>query len=410
MRLPYDTSVLDPYDLSDPMAAIVGSAVFEPLYRLSAQGLPYASLADGLPQQQGGVTRVWLRKGLRSALGRPLDARDVVHSVQRARAGGAAGLLANIPTPRVDRADARACVFGQVEPQLLAQVLASPLLALSSRQSTPAQPDGTGAFRAEPSPQRLLLRRNEHAARGPGLLDRIIVQRATTLAEPLRAFEAHQTDVGWHGAGLHQQLADARPFDFGMAAWVVLHTGQQLGSWNAPGVAQRLLDGIPRARLAHLALELTDSQAPSQPYAGPPCDLLVPSESAHLVEVARTLASILSSPGHEITVTPVSQTEVRRAVQKHDFGMLVNLVRPVGPPGLATLVALATADSPDDGRSSGRHPPRLSQYAPQVLARTLRLGVVGHIKVRGAATPSVRLVGQPGSDGWDLGGAYRIER
>lgn len=406
--IPYDTSRLDPYDLFDPMSALVGSSVFDPVYALDANGNLYAALADGMPQHEGRITRVRMREGLQSARGIPIDARDLVRSVERARRAGAVALLADIPVGSVDKSDNRAAVFRDTDPAVLAQTLASPLVALTSRISTPISPDGTGAFRAEPSPSRLVLTRNRCAARGPAYLDDIVLLRAADLAEPLRAFEAQTVDIGWLGTGYHQPRPNAVAFDLGAIAWAVLRTGRDAKEWGEPGVAQRLLDAIDPSRLAHLALRNLPAPTGSPAWGGAPCELLAPSSSPHLAEIGRTLASILSAPSHEVTLSLLPSNDIAQRRKSGAYALLLDLVRPVGPAGVATLVALATADQGAQARSIVRHPPRLSSFAPRALARTLRLGVIGEIRVAGATIPALKMAAARDGYGWDLGSSHRL--
>ncbi|MCU0693029.1 MAG: hypothetical protein MUF54_16660, partial [Polyangiaceae bacterium] len=329
LRLPHDTSRLDPFDLFDPLAALVGPSVFEPVYRLDRSGNPYASLADGMPFQRGRETLVRLRSGMQSSRGRALLAHDLVHSVESARADGGLAVLEGVPRPRVDRTDGLVATFGDVDPVTLARALASPVVVLAARTSHPGSPDGTGAFRADVGAERLTLTRNTCAARGPAFLQRVVVDRASDLADPLRAFEARRVDIGWLGAGLHQPRPEAVAFDLGSVGWVVLRTGPEAGAWDTPGVAQRLLDGIPSARLAHLALGAAASSEAELSWGGPPCQLLVNARSAHLVAFAHALASILSSARHEIHVATVGPTDLASRRTRRTYGLMVDVVRPV---------------------------------------------------------------------------------
>jgi peptide/nickel transport system substrate-binding protein len=408
LRIPHDTSRLDPHDLFDPMAALVGAAVFDTVYALDPTGNPYPALADGMPERDGRQTRVRLREGLRSARGHAVDARDLAATIERARKLAAVALLADVSTPSVDRTSPRVAVFRDVDPTTLVQVLASPVVALATRHSTPTAPDGTGSFRAEPSAARLLLVRNRAAARGASYLEEVLLDRAPDLAESLRAFEAQTADIGWLGAGYHQPRPGAVPFDLGAAAWVVLRTGNLVGEWGEPGVAQRLIDAIPPARLAHLALGRIQAPSGTPAWGAPPSELMVTTGSAHLIEVARTIASIVATAGHEVTVTPVAPADLSQARKTGAYALMIDVVRPIGPPGLATLVALATADQGGQARSIVRHSPRLSSYAPRALARTMKLAVVGELRVTGAAIASLRIAAARDGTGWDLGASYRV--
>jgi len=405
--LPHDTTVLDPYDLFDPLVALIGSAVFEPVYRQDLSGNIYASLAEGMPEREGENTRVRLRKGLVSARGSSLTARDLLASVERARRSAAGAILQEIPEGKVDRSDLGVAIFRQVEPMALAQALSSPLVVLTSLGSTPSRPDGTGAFLAVPGRGGITLERNPHAARGPSFLRRIRITPAPDLKTSLRSFEAQQADIGWLGAGLHQPRHDAIAFDAGAVGWIVLRTGREAGDWDAPGVAQRLVDSIQPARLAHLGLGPFSSSAVTETWGGPACKLLAPASCAHLVEVGATLASILSRSGHEVELSVMGSQEFKNRRQSRAFALMVDVVRPVGPVGVASLVALVAADDPARASSIVKHPPRLSSFDPRVLARTLRLGVVGGLRVAGATAPSVVMVLSKEGAGWDLGSVYR---
>ena len=407
LRIPHDTARLDPHDLFDPVAAMVAHAVFDTVYSLDTAGNTYPSLAEGMPRRDGKLTRVTLREGLRSARGRAIDARDLVVSVERARRLGAVALLADIPAGTVDKADARTAVFKDTEPSALANALTSPVLALVSRSHSPASPDGTGAFRAEPSADRLTLVRNKLAARGPSCLDEIVLQRASDLLDPVRAFESLSADVAWLGSYIHQPRPGSVAFDLGAVAWVVLRTGNEAAEWGAPGVAQKLADAIPPGRLAHLALGTSPPPAGSPSWGGPACDLFTSSSSPHLMEIAKSVASILSLPGHEVTASGASHAELAVKRRTGAFCLMLDVVRPVGPAGVATLLALATADQGSGARATARHPPKLSSYAPRVLARTLRLGVVGELRVAGSSIPQLRLAQARDANGWDLGASWR---
>lgn len=406
LRVPWPTGSLDPHDLRDPLAALFGAAVVDPVYALDAAGAPYPALAAGMPVREGGETVVRLREGLRTARLVPLDGRDLVFSVERARARGAVAVLAEIPRPAVHKSDALAVVFGKVDPQHLARALASPLVALVPRRFTPTAPDGTGAFRADVSATGLTLTRSLVAARGPAYLDGIQVFPAEDLSSSLRAFEAERDDLGWLGLGLHDPRRGAVRFELGRAAWVVLVTGPDSGASGAPGAAQRLVDAIPPERLAHLGLGPLPPASGDPAWGGPPAELYVDETSPHLVEVARAVAPVLSRPGHELTVTPVPRDALRRRL-KGKPGLAVDLVRPVGPHAVHTLLALATAEDPARGRDVARAPPRVAASAgARTLTGLLRVGVIGDLRVAGGVMPELALARSTSGEGWDLGATF----
>jgi peptide/nickel transport system substrate-binding protein len=407
LHVPWPVSSIDPHDLRDPAAALFGSAIADPVYAVDPTGYPYPTLAVGLPVREAGETIVHLREGLRTARLAALDARDLVASVERARARGAGAVLADIPRPLLRKGDPLAVVFGNAEPLHVARALASPMVALLPRRFNPAAPDGTGAFRADVSPSGLILMRNLNAARGASFLDAIEVAPSDDLRTSLRAFEAERDDLGWLGLGLHGERKGAVRFNLGSAAWVVLVVGPDAGSAGSPGGAQQIVNAIPPERLAHLGLGQLPPASGDPTWTGPPTELYADDASPHLVEVARAVAPVLSSAGHEITVALLPRAEIaRRRVSRKTLS--IDLVRPLGPGPHHALMALATAEDPARGRDIGRTPARGTPAAPaRSLTGLLRVGVIGDMRIMGGAVPDLVLAHGASGEGWDLGASYR---
>jgi peptide/nickel transport system substrate-binding protein len=405
-HVPWPTGALDPHDLRDPMAALFGAAVADPLFALDVNGAPFYALANSLPTRENGETVVRLREGLRTARNVPLDAHDVIFSVERARARGAYAVMGDVPKPLLRKGDPLAVVFGTADPQHLARALASPLLAILPRRFTPTAPDGTGAFRADVSSGGLVLTRNPLAARGAAFLDAVEVSPAEDLKTSLRAFEAERDDLGWLGMGLHDGRRGAVRFDLGRAAWVVLLCGPDAGPASLPGAAQRLADAIPPARLAHLGLGPLPPASGDPLWPGPPTDLLVDEASPHLVEVARAVVPVISNPGHEVSLKPVPRAEIARRRARGAATLAVELVRPLGNGPHHVMMALASAEDPARGRDVAKIP----HHGPVVSARTLtgqlRAGVLGDVRVSGGVMPEYVLARSAGGEGWDLGASF----
>lgn len=406
MHLPWPTSSLDPHDLRDPTAALFGAAVADSIYALDSTGAPYPTLAASLPSRESVGVVVRLRDGLRTARLAPLDARDLITSIERSRSRGGAAVLADIPKPVPHPGDPNAVIFGSVDATRLAKALASPLVALIPRKWNPAAPDATGAFRAQLSSTSMTLARNLNASRGASFLDGVDVERADDLRTSLREFEADHDDIGWLGAGLHAPRQGAVRFDFGLAAWIILATGSDAGSDGGPGVAQRLADAVSD-RIAHLSLGPLPEATGSSAWGGPPSDLIVDESCPHLVEIARAVAPALSRPGHEVTAVPVPRTELSRR-RSRGAALAIDLARPIGSGPLNALLSLATADDRARAGELARRPPKISgSGSPRSLASTLRVGVLGELRVTGAAVPDLTLVRASGGDGWDLGSSFR---
>jgi peptide/nickel transport system substrate-binding protein len=407
LALPWPVDVVDPHDQLDAAAALFGACLFDQLFALEASGDPYPTLAADLPATIGTKTVVRLREGLSTAKGRRLDARDVSFSLERARRGGALAWWGDLPAPTQVAKDPMALAFATTDGLELARKLSSPLFALVPRGFDPKSPDGTGAMFAEVRGPRLLLRRNPNAARGASFLEEIAVDQAPDLLASPRSFEGNLTDIGWLSSGLHVPRPGAADFDLGRIAWIVLQSGAEAGPWGAPGVAQRLLDGLEPGRLQRFGLGPLPAPTGVAEWGGKPCELLVADGSAYLEELARTLSSLFSRPGHEVTVKTAPSAELTRRRATGAFSLLLSIVRPLGGAGVGTLVSLAAAASPSSGLELMRRPPRLTSFAPRQLARTLRLGVLGELRIVGAHAADVHLARHPSGDGWDLGATYR---
>lgn len=412
--VPWPVTTVDPHRIDDAVAAFVGEGLFDTLYGRDEGGLYVPHLAEGDPEPTpGGGLRITLRSGLKTGAGRSLEARDVAASLARARALGARAILAPIPVPKVE---GRALVFASKDAAKLTRALASPLTAVVPPAFTPDRPDGTGPFRAERRDGGLSLTRNPLAARGPAYLDEIVLRAAPDVAACLRAFESGAADLGWLGAGLHEPRTGSRPFDGGAVGWVVLRTGHAAGSWDAPGVAQRLADGLSPSRLSYLGLgpawrPSTDGGPSDQGWGGSSGDLAVRDDCPWLLEVAKAVAASLSRPGHEITVRSLGPVDFGRMRSARAFSLAVDVVRAVGPSALDALVALATGEDGASAEDVAKHPPRIAEgTSPRTLTRTLRLAVVGEVRMQGARLADTTLPGSPSGFGLDLGGATRIRR
>ncbi len=395
LAVPWPIVSLEPASISDGFSALFASAAFEPLYGIDSVGNPYPALADALPNKFEGGCRLTLRSGLETATGRGLSGADVVATIARARSRGGVGLLGELETPRVDAKEPLSVVFAHAAADAVARTLANPLLALVPRNFSPLAPDGCGAFKVEISRGRALLTRNPNAARGPSFLDAIEVTAVNDLAELLRGFEANQTDVGWFGTGLYRAVKDAVAFETPGYAFAVLMAGKAVGAWGAPGTLQALLDAVPAPQLSHLGVRALPTQpSGSAAWGGPATTIAVLTNAPQLLAIARTLASTLSRPGHELTVVDKTPEELLGLQSSRQFGLLLDAVRAPTAAARDIEMALRTAASPE----AAKRAPRTAVQSPRELGRQLPLGVIGELSMWGARrAPFI------GVEAWQLG-------
>jgi peptide/nickel transport system substrate-binding protein len=430
LQIPFAVASVDPHRLDDPAAALLGEALFDGLYAAGpADADTAAVIAEGAPEPAPGGRglRISIRKGLRTAHGRHLDARDVVFSIERARARGARGWLAEIPVPRLSGHDGiifAVAAVAAADAAKLVRALSSPLVSIVPSSFSAATPDGTGPFRAEVKDGEIVLARNPLAARGGSFLAQATVRAAPDLSASLRAFETTTDDLGWLGMGLHEPRPGARRFDGGAVAWAILATGSEAGTWDQPGVAQALADGVPHARVSTLGVGEAWPDRGGAGWGGSPCALFVRSDSPWLVELSSVVAAALTRPGHEVVSRPVPAAELVHRRETRGFSLAIDVARPfLGPAGspsattpaevraeatLAALLGLTTADDPRIAEGLGRHPPRLADGRARSLTRTLRVGVLGEIRAQGGRAADLVLPTSASGAGFDLGSAYRL--
>jgi peptide/nickel transport system substrate-binding protein len=403
MHVPWPLANVDPHRIDDPAAALFGDALFAPLYAPDETGALVAALAEGDPEPDGATLRVTLRPELRFASGAALDARAASSSIARARARDAKAWLVDVPAPRVD---GNSLVFTMRDANKLVRSLASPLVAVVPPRFAPDRPDSSGPLRVDTlGAGGLFLSRNTLAPSGPSFLDTIEARHAGDLVTSLRTFESGADEVGWLGSFLHEPRAGAKSFEAGVVAWAILRTGRDAGALDVPGTAQALADGVPHAALAALVVGPPWGQA-SAPWTGNPCELLVRDDAPWLSEVARALAVALSSPSHEIAARPIAPADLAQRRSARTFALMLDVARPAGPGSFGVLVGLATADDPAQALALARHPPR-GDVIPRAITRTMRIGVVGEVRLQGGRAADVVLPGSPWGRGIDWGGAFR---
>jgi hypothetical protein len=127
---------------------------------------------------------------------------------------------------------------------------------------------------------------------------------------------------------------------------------------------------------------------------------LVNEDAPHLVEIGRTLAALLSQPGHEVTLVPTSATTLAARRRDRNFGLMLDFARPLDAVA-APLLPLLTAVNPD----LARRPPRDTGASARTVAQTLSLGVIGELHIEGAYPEGLH-----GLERWSLGDVYKRAR
>lgn len=399
LRLPLALGGLDPHVLDDVASALFAPTLFDTLYAKDKTGPAFPALAASLPEPTADGARVVLRSGLRTALGKPLGPRDVIFALKRSATSGGIAWLNAFVQPVLDPRNAQALLFRGAKPETLVKTLSNPITAIVPRGFSSLRPDGTGAYQASVTLDGITLTRNDNAARGAAFLDRIRAEPARDLSEALRSFETGDADIGWLGKGLHEPRAGARSFDAGQLGWVVLHSGKDAQAWGRPGVAQQLADELSPTRLSHLGLRGMPAARPGPGWGGPRGLVLVDQASPQMVEIATSVASLLSRPGHELTVAPRARSELSAAKRSRQFLLMLDFVRRTDESPEGTIAALYAAADP----ALAKHPPKL-KTDPRTTARALSLGVVGELYVYGAHMPSL-----VGLNAWDLGSCWLKE-
>lgn len=187
-----DPAVASPASVS---AMALVDLVHDGLTVLDAEGVPQPALADFVPNGDLTAWRFTLREGVTFADGSPVEADDVVFTLERIRAQGGASLAAIQleDVQSVTAVDPRTVELVLRAPSaLVPEVLSSPLYGVVDREVPPTGLDAplnpSGAYRVAATPGRVVLERR--AGTGPPAVE-------------LRLFA---DDVAAHGAFVAGEL------------------------------------------------------------------------------------------------------------------------------------------------------------------------------------------------------------
>jgi peptide/nickel transport system substrate-binding protein len=350
MRWPWPVRSPEPHSSTDLVAALVGAALFPPLYVRALDGMLEPRAAVGAPKEAGKGAI----KGLRVDLAPGIRPSDVVGSISNARVGAGRLALRDVPVPRVD--GAHGVIFpGLADHDALMRRLATPIAGIARIE--PRKLLSTGPWdiytetRESITSLRLSRRPNApavgmSAAAHPTRIMRFELDGAVDLGRSLRAFERYESDVAWLTDGLFAPRPGARPIDLGALAFLALRAGKEAPELQRPGTVLSIVDAIAPDRMSHLglirrgALITPESQLGRDPSTlAPNVPVLVRQSMPIAVAAAEILARDLGGIARSL-----DDATFDKAMSDGRFPLALDVMRPIdeSPDGAAT--ALATFD------------------------------------------------------------------
>src|SRR5262249_46915613 len=92
------------------------------------------------------------------------------------------------------------------------------------------------------------------------------------------------------------------------------------------------------------------------------------------------------------------------------YALAIDVARPVAPGPFGTLVGLASADDQATAADLVKHPPKQADVPARQMTRTMRIGVIGEIRVQGGRLADTTIPSSSAGFGWDLGSVTRGDR
>jgi len=340
---------LDPVSASpaNPSATVAADLLFDGLTRLDEAGTPQPALADFAPNEDLTAWRFTLRDGTTFADGSPVEAADVVATLERVRALGGASLpaIALEDVVGVAALDARTVEVALAAPSaLLPELLSAPVYGIIDREAPPgalgSPVNASGPYavaestaervvlerRRDPGPDRVVLRfvRDEEAAAdavAAGELDwaPVPVERLSTLdADPAALPDLHATVL----LGVNPNIEPlTRP---GVRRAIALAIDRAAITAAVLGPAARPADGLVPAGVLGAPDACVDpcGADPAEadrlvreafPGGAPPLQLLTDETALHDA-IAGVLVEQLAAVGLDVTVAAVDEAVYAAAV------------------------------------------------------------------------------------------------
>jgi hypothetical protein len=359
MRWPWPVRMPDPHASNDLVSALIGAALFPPLYVRAIDGMLEPRAAVGAPKEAGKGAQ----KGLRVDLAPGIRPSDVVGSISNARSGAGRLALRDVPVPRVD--GAHGVLFpGLVDHDALMRRLATPVAGIARiepRRLMPSGPwDATVETRDAVTSLRLVRRPNApavglSASAHPTRITRFELDGAVDLGRSLRAFERYESELAWLTDGLFAPRPGARPIDLGPLAFLALRAGKDAPELQRPGAVLAIVDSIAADRMSHLGLLRRGQLLTPEPMAGrdpstlaPNLPVLVRSSMPIAVAAAEILARDLGGIARAL-----DDATFDKALADTQFPLMIDVVRPIDDSADGIATALATFDGATVAPASG---------------------------------------------------------
>lgn len=350
MRWPWPVRSPEPHSSTDLVAALVGAALFPPLYVRAIDGMLEPRAAVGAPKESGKGSL----KGLRVDLAPGIRPSDVVGSISNARAAAGRLALRDVPVPRVD--GARGVIFpGLADHDALMRRLATPIAGIARIEPRKLLATGPWDLYTETreSVTSLRLSRRPHApavglsaSAHPTRILRFELDGAVELGRSLRAFERYESDVAWLTDGLFAPRPGARSIDLGALAFLALRAGKEAPELQRPGSVLGIVDAIASDRMSHLGLIRRGQLLTPESVAGrdpttlaPNVPVLVRQSMPIAVAAAEILARDLGGIARSL-----DDATFERAMIDGQFPLALDVVRPIDDSADGAAVALATFD------------------------------------------------------------------
>jgi hypothetical protein len=364
--------------------------MFETLFETASTGTVQPRLAAALPAVDGDVVRIAIRPSVRMHSGQELRAGHVVRALERAMAGPARWLLADLirteDTPPIVAIDAYTVELRSARPNDLAFRLAAPPLSILL-ETGQGRPIGTGPFSATALERgELHLRGFRSAASGAPYLLQVQVLPPLPRTEALQRFELGEVDTSWFGSTLYGGASPASTTTITLPAIgaTLLVRNPRSRALSARGAWANIAQRIDRARLERVGLArgplVETATSAGARAAGTALSLALPVEAGNAFDrrLAEALRGQLDEAGVSVRIDELDPDRYTATLPSASWDLRLATVMPPLP-GVLPLVGacLAEAGQLDVAEELVRRGIGNAAAAPAALARLDSI-VLGH--------------------------------